>query len=106
MKTQQLIVVNSGSSSIKFAAYEFNDKIKKSVNGLVENIKTSPVLNIYNSKGSLIKNEKFTQELSYEHFYEMLVTSFESNQFNYSVVGVGHRVVHGGEKYKTPIIIT
>src|SRR5579885_966432 len=106
MKSNQLIVINSGSSSIKFAAYTFSNTLDRTLNGYVENISTNPVSKIYAANGDLIKQNTFSTEMGYEQFYEMLVSAFESNQFNYSVSRVGHRVVHGGDKYTSPVIVT
>ncbi len=106
MKTNQIVVINSGSSSIKFAVYEFNRALTKSLSGHVENLNISPVLKIYDSTGALIRQEKFAQHVGYTQFFEMLISAFESNQFNYTVSAVGHRVVHGGIDYHTPVLVT
>jgi acetate kinase len=106
MQTNQLIVINAGSSSIKFAAYEFNAQLNKSFNGYLENIKTTPVLKIFGSDGSIIRETKFEKKVEYEYFFELLISAFASNQFNYTVSGVGHRVVHGGSQYTSPVLLT
>lgn len=106
MKSNQLVVINSGSSSIKFAVYEFDSKLNKSLYGQVENIKIAPVLKIFDASGSLIRENTYPSDFGYQQFYEMLITAFESNQFNYTVSAVGHRVVHGGAAYQTPVRVT
>lgn len=106
IKTSQMVVINSGSSSIKFAVYEFDSSLKKLLSGYVENIKTSPVLKIVDANNSLIRKDIFTSDFGYEQFYAMLIAAFESNQFHYTVKAVGHRVVHGGAAYQAPVIIT
>lgn len=106
MKTNQLVIINSGSSSIKFAVYEFNLALKKSLKGQVTNLNISPLLEIFDASGGLIKQEKFAKHFGYDQFYKMLITAFESNQFNYAVAAVGHRVVHGGANYYAPVLIT
>lgn len=105
MKLQQLVVINSGSSSIKFAVYEFHHTLKKSLSGYIQNIGSSPELNIFDETNSLIKHEQLAKTASYSDFYQRLISAFESNQFNYRVAAVGHRVVHGGAKYQLPIIV-
>lgn len=105
MKKNQLVVINSGSSSIKFAAYDFDIKLKKSLNGHVENLNVSPVLKIFNAEGSVVKHQQFDRDFSYDQFYKMLLAAFESNQFNYTVSAVGHRVVHGGANYQLPVLV-
>lgn len=105
MKTKHIVTINAGSSSIKFAVYEFTHQLNKSINGQVENISTLPVMKIYDATGNMIKDVHFDQKVSYEYFYELLVSAFESNQFNYSIVGAGHRVVHGGTKFNAPVLV-
>jgi len=105
MTSNQLVVINSGSSSIKFAVYEFDSALKKSLRGSVENLKISPILKIFNSENELIRENQYPSDFGYQQFYEMLISAFESNQFNYTVTAVGHRVVHGGDRYQSPVLI-
>ncbi len=105
MTSNQLVVINSGSSSIKFAVYEFDSALKKSLHGSVENLTISPILKIFNSENELIRENQYSSDFGYQQFYEMLISAFESNQFNYTVAAVGHRVVHGGDKYQSPVLI-
>src|SRR4051812_13017912 len=102
MEKKHLVVINSGSSSIKFAFFEFNQFLKKSIHGYVENITTVPVLKLFGTNNSLLRQEAFTQNVGYDFFYKKLLSVFESNEFDYKAVAVGHRVVHGGSQYQTP----
>jgi len=105
MDIKHIVTFNAGSSSIKFAVYEFTDTLNKSINGQVENISTIPIVKIYDSAGAMIKHVQFDKNQSYEYFYDLLVSAFESNQFNFTISGVGHRVVHGGLKFDTPVLV-
>lgn len=105
MTGNQLVVINSGSSSIKFAVYEFDSTLKKLLYGQVENLKISPRLKIFNSDNQLLKENNYSSDFSYPQFYEMLISAFTSNQFNYHITAVGHRVVHGGDQYSSPVLI-
>lgn len=105
MKVNHLAVINAGSSSIKFAVYELNADLKKCISGTVENIKIAPLSKIYDSKGTLIKEKTFPKDFGYDEFYQILISAFESNEFNYTISAVGHRVVHGGKAYGSPILI-
>lgn len=106
MEKSQLIVINSGSSSIKFAVFELDERLEKLLTGTVENLQVSPTLKIIDSNGKIIKQDVFSADFGYHQFFEMLIQSFESNQFNYRVSAVGHRVVHGGQQYHAPVLIT
>lgn len=105
MKSNQMVVINSGSSSIKFAVYEFDSKLNKLLYGQVENLKIAPKLKIFDANGKMIREDTYPADFGYQEFYKMLIAAFESNQFNYKVTAVGHRVVHGGSLYQAPIIL-
>lgn len=106
MQTNQIVVINSGSSSIKFAAYEFNSALGKSLHGSVENIQAAPTLKIFDANDAIIKEDKFNSDAGYAFFFDLLLSSFASNRFNYVVSAVGHRVAHGGPQYTAPVLIT
>lgn len=103
MKNKQLIVINAGSSSIKFAAFDVDADLKRNIYGTVENIKTAPILKIKDNQGKIIQQQEFTEAHDYTFFYEYLFSYFASIQVR--VHAVGHRVVHGGAKYHTPVLI-
>lgn len=103
MQSNQLVVINSGSSSIKFAVYQLDSTLKKSLKGYVENIKSAPVLKVFDANNMLIRENQFPADYGYKQFYEMLVSVFDSNRFH--ITAVGHRVVHGGTRYQSPIFI-
>lgn len=103
MTNRHIVTINSGSSSIKYAVFEFNRGLKKLLNGNLENIKTAPLLKIYDENNLLIETKEFPKDKSYEYFFELLVAGFSKN---FSVAAVGHRVVHGGLNYTKPIVIS
>lgn len=80
----KILVINCGSSSIKYKLFEIPQIFKEKVNleGLVENI---------GEKGVLITDH-----------YTGLKKILENIE---AVDGVGHRVVHGGEEIKKPTLI-
>lgn len=106
MKSKQLVIINSGSSSIKFAVYQFDSSLKKSLYGQVENIKSDPILKTYDAKDVLLNQQNFFKNLDYDDYFKLLISAFESNKFNFEVVAVGHRVVHGGNQYQQPVLMT
>ncbi|MCM8791975.1 MAG: acetate kinase [Candidatus Omnitrophica bacterium] len=81
----KILIINCGSSSIKYKLFKVKKKHKEEVldSGLVEHI---------GEKDSLIKDH-----------YTGLKTILE--RIEEKVDAVGHRVVHGGEEFKEPVII-
>ncbi len=104
MTNKQLLVLNAGSSSIKFATYAIDKKIEKINDGSIENIKTAPVFKICDKDKNQIFNEQYTAEHDYDFFYELLLLKLK--QANHNVIAVGHRVVHGGKAYHEPVIVS
>lgn len=110
----KILVINAGSSSIKFQLFNIVNKkpeFQILAKGLVERIgiKDSKIAIEIVEGDSSIKYEKqidvadhtLGAKLIIEQlkFYSV-ISDFEE------IVGIGHRLVHGGEKFKTSTIIT
>lgn len=90
----KILVINSGSSSIKFALFDTKKNIflKK---GVAERI---------GEQKSLIRDDQKQREMALpDHRVAMHAIL---DQMGEEIEGVGHRVVHGGETLKEPILIT
>jgi len=102
----KILAVNAGSSSLKFNVIELPEK-KELISGYFEKI--GSVDSFYNIK---INNEKTTHKvelknhldavkhLKDELFENKIITSLDE------IDGVGHRLVHGGDKFKESVLIT
>ena len=101
--TKSIAVINAGSSSIKFAIYEASDNERCLFQGQVEGIGVKPHL-----KG-LRRCWRWVEERSFDpHGFDHGAATREIIELarrllvEGSVVGVGHRVVHGGLKVRKP----
>ncbi len=97
-----ILVINSGSSSIKFSLLdqETHDVI---VSGLAEEL-NSPIARISFKQNG----EKFEETLNggdHEVAMKTILEELEKRELSESIAAVGHRIVHGGEKFKTATII-
>lgn len=106
MDNNHIVVLNSGSSSIKFAVYALSASLPKLLHGIVENICESPVLKLYDENNVLVRENHFEKDRSYSYFYELLFSTLKTNQFGFQISAVGHRVVHGGNEFHTPVFIS
>ena len=102
---EKYLVINAGSSSLKFSLYEMPEG-NEIVNGYIEKIgqQDSFYTLKYNGKKE-IKNKIIINHLN---AVEVMINELLDNNFikNVSEIkGVGHRVVHGGEKYSDSVII-
>lgn len=104
-----ILVLNSGSSTMKFAVYDiFNKQIRKQYTGLVDSITTKPMMKIKDhlNHDTIV----LEQELSIDAVidpYELSINKVLQwlEKHNISVVAVGHRVAHGGLKYRQSVVI-
>lgn len=90
-----LLTINGGSSSIKFALYETEGSLKQLLYGEIENIGTkNAVLNF----GDAINNKKNTININtvdYDESVNHLIDWLELQDGFTSVKAIGHRIVHG-----------
>ena len=84
----KILVINCGSSSVKYQL--FNNKFKVLQKGLKE---------IRTEKADKMAYAKAFNEI----VYELLKSKFIKNLDE--IIAVGHRVVHGGEKFSKPVVI-
>jgi acetate kinase len=102
----KVLAVNAGSSSLKFQMYEMPEE-KVIISGTFERI------GIGNSFYSIKANgEKIKKELEIKN-HDEAVSILIQELFDNNVVksldeisGIGHRVVHGGDKYTNSVVIT
>ena len=102
----KILSVNAGSSSLKFQMYEMPEE-KVLINGYIQKIGASD--SFYYIK---INGEKITKEAeinNHEDAVNILIKELLENKIINSleeIDGVGHRMVHGGDKYPDSCIIT
>ena len=99
-----ILSVNAGSSSLKFTGFEMPSE-KVLISGLFERIGIDGAYTIK------INGEKFKKNIEIKN-HEEAVKILANELVNYKVVNdlneikaVGHRVVHGGDKYFNSVII-
>jgi acetate kinase len=101
---QPILVINAGSSSIKFSVFETaaDGTLSPGLHGQVENIGKSPQLTVADVAGSKLADQPVAGS-----GHEPAITAIQ-DWFSAHIGseagfdGVGHRVVHGGQKYSQP----
>ena len=99
-----IAVINAGSSSVKFALYEASGEANVLFRGQVEGIGVAPHLRIADSHGRAVTEQNWPAE-GFDHVTatrELLRAGTDLIEGR-QVVGIGHRVVHGGMHYAKPI---
>ena len=105
---QCIAVVNAGSSSVKFGYYDSQGEETLLVRGAVEQIGVSPTLSASDGDGNDLVERKWPTE-GFTHAQAMTAALEVAHEFlpqGSTVVGVGHRVVHGGTHFAGPAQVT
>jgi acetate kinase len=105
-----VLVLNAGSSSLKFSVYRRSDShaLEIDARGQIDGIGTAPRFTaVPKDGGAGIKNEGLNAAVrdapsALEHLAGWLRSRYVGAQ----VLGVGHRVVHGGPRYSQPVLVT
>ena len=102
----KFLCVNAGSSSLKFQLFEMPEE-KVIISGYIEKIGLED--SFWNTKvnGEKIRGEKYLK--NHKEAVQVLLDELMKHKAVESldeIKGVGHRVVHGGEKYSDAVLIT
>jgi len=102
------LVINAGSSSLKFAVYRRpgSEEWRLESRGQIEGIGTSPQLSLKQADGRKLIEEPAPEVKNGRDALDALARRLRSLYGGSRVLGVGHRVVHGGAKYTGPVVIT
>ena len=101
----KILAVNAGSSSLKFQMYEMPEE-KVLISGTFERIGIGESFYTIKINGEKIKKEK--EFKSHSEAVATLIDELIENKVIESldeIKAVGHRLVHGGEKYAKSVVI-
>jgi acetate kinase len=103
-----VLTINAGSSSLKFSLYRVGDDRKPALalDGQVEGIGTDPHMHAKDAGGEVLVDRRW-QDASMDHaaFFRVLGEWLREQLGGTRLLGVGHRVVHGGTEFAAPVRI-
>jgi acetate kinase len=104
---KKILVINCGSSSLKYSYFD-TEKEKNNLEGMVEKIGLENSCLISSSAKGKVTKELGT--VGYEEAFKAVVSLLTNPKDGVisdldELSAVGHRVVHGGDKYGSPVII-
>lgn len=102
----KFLCVNAGSSSLKFQLFEMPEE-KVIISGYIEKIGLEDSFWTTKVNGEKIKGSKYLKD--HNDAVQVLIDELLEHKAVKSldeIKGVGHRVVHGAEKYKDSVLIT
>jgi acetate kinase len=102
-----ILVINAGSSSIKFSVFEraADRSLAADLHGQVEGIGTSPQLKVADAQGRGVADQTVAgndHRAAIAAIHGWFADHIDSEV---GFDGVGHRIVHGGMAYSEPVVI-
>jgi len=100
-----IIIVNAGSSSIKFSLFVKQGKeLQLDLRGQYEAIHSTPRFSAKKHEGAETKKSwPEGMDLGHDRALDHLLSFLRSELSHHRLVGVGHRVVHGGPDFTGPV---
>jgi len=103
-----VLVLNAGSSSLKFCVFQrpANARWRIAGRGQIEGIGTSPRLWVKDADGAILADTKLASRVrDGDDALDELAVWLRSQYRGARLLGVGHRVVHGGAQFRGPVIV-
>jgi acetate kinase len=103
------LVLNAGSSSLKFCVFMRSPEAPWQVEarGQIDGIGSSPKLAVKDAQGQKLVDEKLDSSVRDGHAAIDVVAGWLRSKYQGGrIVGVGHRVVHGGPRFSGPTVVT
>ena len=101
-----ILVLNAGSSSIKFSLFlQQGGELAPRLNGLLEGLYTAPRFTAKDAGGASVGERKWGEgtRLGHDGAISHLVEFLGAQRAEHRLVAVGHRVVHGGLEFSEPV---
>ena len=104
-----ILVINAGSSSIKFSLFVKRDEaLDFFLGGQIEGLHTAPRFRVKSATGAVVGERRWAtgEALGHDAAVTFLAGFLRQEFGDHSLAAVGHRVVHGGLDYAAPVRAT
>jgi acetate kinase len=101
-----IVVLNAGSSSLKFSLFaQSGNALELRVRGQAEGLTTAPRFVAKDARGETLASHSWGEsaKLGHDAALEHILGFLREKGQGLQLLGVGHRVVHGGLKYSQPV---
>lgn len=107
--SSDILALNAGSSSLKFALFETDagSDLPLVAKGEIEGIGTAPHFRALDPSGRPLMERRWAAggALGHEAFLAELFSWIEGHRSEGRLVAAGHRVVHGGAAFSAPVLV-
>jgi acetate kinase len=103
-----LLILNAGSSSLKFSIFLDGDPPLLILRGQLEELMTHPRFSVRDAAGDVVGRHEWEAGtvLGHQKAIEFLFAWGRSGTLSeHRIIAVGHRIVHGGVKFTGPVMI-
>ncbi len=101
-----IVVLNAGSSSIKFSVFAVDgDDLPLRCRGQVESLQHAPHFVATSAAGAVLSERRWDDPLRHDDALDHLFGFLRSGVAGGKVLGIGHRVVHGGTRFTQPMLV-
>lgn len=104
-----ILVLNAGSSSIKFSLFlEQGETLNLFLGGQIEGLNTAPHFIARDDAGAVLNERHWPpgEAIGHEEAVTYLAGFLRESLGQHQLAAVGHRVVHGGSEYAAPVRLT
>jgi acetate kinase len=103
-----ILVLNAGSSSIKFSVFLCADHVELKMGGQIERLCASPRFVAKDAAGSEIGAHEWGEgtPIGHDGAIDYLIQFLRGQRESNRLIAVGHRVVHGGLEFSQPTLVS
>ena len=102
-----LLVLNAGSSSLKFQVFEAGDAgdPQRIFRGQFEGLGDAPHFSVRDGHDAGLVDRSWTEPFGHEQALRELTSWLREHRGEYRLAAIGHRVVHGGIRHHGPVLV-
>ncbi len=112
--TDAILTINAGSSSIKFALFEYGAPLRPqaALRGEIDGIGGQPRLTAQDANGAVLAELTFADlaglpaDAQHHRTLDFLMQWLREHDGGWQIASVGHRVVHGADRYAAPVVLS
>lgn len=104
-----ILILNAGSSSVKFSVFARGDPPRAVLHGQIERLASEPAFRVSDASGRKVGEHNWGQGATLTHAAAvdyLLTSGLRDFMGGRRIAAAGHRVVHGGLKYTGPVRIS
>lgn len=109
MNSGSILVVNAGSSSLKFSIFRMTeaDPLRLALRGQIDGLGARPHLRVKDAAGAVLDNRDYTvaEAGDVKDAIGLAGVWLRGHFQNEPLRAVGHRVVHGGTEFSRPVLV-